>query len=52
MLAASFVILLGFGLGALGLLWNTLFDIAIPLIFVGFVGVVVRLPDAVRWLRE
>jgi hypothetical protein len=48
---AMAVVLVGGACAALGLVEPTMYDIALVVIFVGLVGVVVRLVDWLRWLR-
>ncbi len=43
MIAATLVFLLGAGLTASGVLWSGMYDIGILVMFVGVVGMVVRL---------
>jgi hypothetical protein len=50
-LAALLVVLLGFGLGALGLLEPDLYVIGLLVVVIGGVGVLVRLIDWLRWVR-
>lgn len=50
MLAAITVFLIGAGLTALGIVQPLLYVIGIVVLIIAFVGLAVRLGDAVRWL--
>ena len=52
MIAALAVFLIGAGLTALGLVFPTMYDIGIMVIFIGVIGFVVRTIDWLRWLRD
>jgi hypothetical protein len=49
---AAMVVVLGVGLGALGLVTPTMYDIAVVVVFIGLIGVAVRAVDAIRWIRR
>ncbi|HEY0561649.1 MAG TPA: hypothetical protein VGD03_15305 [Frankiaceae bacterium] len=48
---AMAVVLVGCACAALGLVEPTMYDIALVVIFVGLIGVAVRLVDWLRWFR-
>lgn len=51
MIALGVVLLLGVGIGALGLVESDLYIVGALLLFVGGVGVLVRLADLIRLWR-
>ncbi|MEO3937595.1 hypothetical protein V3N99_12670 [Dermatophilaceae bacterium Soc4.6] len=52
MIAASLMLLAGFGLIALGLVQHTMYDIGAVVVVIAAVGLAVRTVDVVRWLRH
>jgi hypothetical protein len=50
--AVLVVLLLGFGLGALGLLATNMYVVGAVVLFIGAVGFLVRAGDLWRWLQR
>lgn len=50
--AATLVVLLGVGIGALGVVEPDMYVVGILVVLIGGVGVLVRLVDWVRWVRR
>ena len=52
MFAAGSLMLVGFGVIALGLVAPTMYDIGIVVLLIASIGIVVRIADWWRWLRD
>lgn len=52
MAAAMAVVMLGIVIGVLGLVEQDLYVIGLVIVFIGGVGVLVRLSEWLRWLRD
>lgn len=52
MIAASLLLLAGFGLIALGLVQHTMYDIGIVVVLIASIGLAVRMVDVLKWLRQ
>lgn len=52
MRAATLVILVGIGIGALGLVENEMYMVGVIIVFIGVMGMVVRVGEMLPWVRQ